>query len=794
MLLNIINILYILFYFQFLSFNLTINFSIKLIHNNKNMNSKEIKDPILSRSVMGNKSDFLMFKNETLKDFKDVQKKVNEKYKDLEVEIREKLESYETRINTYENKIIELSKLINTDKTIREKVDILMEFKEKADDKMLTEKIRLDNFRNDLNSNVERIDQILKDSVIYPGVIGGINRYKTFHDLIDYVLTQCSQNLTFREKSILDFKSYKTKLENTISSFNTQVNSIISTTSEYTKTCVNILEEKIKSIFNIYDDRLQDARLENASYAVGLERATEALKKELEKLEIFRKELYEKVENGILEVKNDNTRVVKLFTGYKKNFHIMQHKFTQLSDFIKDIRFRINLKEEVKRREYSHMSDLINFDKKKKPGFYEGIYDINIIKKGFTSQLKDYIEGRIKADELFKKRNEITKSVDKQSETILNNEAMRKKSVSGNINFNNNYGDEMKLNIVDLFKDSLSKRKSLLPEKLKLNYKKEEIKEEDGENYNSSKEINPIFYQTLKEKKINNFLEKDEIIKENKIQDKNKNKDKNDKKDNTIISKKDDLKIQIISKDKANENNNDSSQKISRASIKNVINDLFNVKNIIDNFQTINNESPSKDINDDQNRKNEQIKSNTIIANKGINNSLNNNNIITNANKYKQKNRSLGRPVTALNYKNNNNLIEQTSFKQKNNEIIISNELNNNKGNRLLSYKENKKVGNQEPKTVSVNIYNATMNSLGQFIQTSNFNANNKKKSNSSNQKNNKFLLKQFNVNPSTKTFGETRKEETRTLENMFNNLKNYVPKNDINFNENNYIGTKKMK
>ena len=132
---------------------------------------------------MGNQSDFLMFKNETLKDFKEVQKKVTEKYRDLEVEIREKLQSYETRITIYENKITELSNLINSDKTIRDKVDTLVEFKEKVDDTMIIEKIRLDNFRNDLNSNVDIIDHILKGSVIYPGVIEGINKYKTFHDL-----------------------------------------------------------------------------------------------------------------------------------------------------------------------------------------------------------------------------------------------------------------------------------------------------------------------------------------------------------------------------------------------------------------------------------------------------------------------------------------------------------------------------------------------------------------------------------------------------------------------------------
>ena len=489
-----------------------------------------MSDPILSRASMPSKNDFLLFKNETLKDFKEVQKKITEKYNNLDLEIKERLESYEQRINTYENKIIELSNLINTDKSIRDKVDNLMEFKEKADDTMLTEKIRLDNFRNDLNSNVDRIDQILKNSVIYPGVIGGISKYKTFHDLIDYVLTECSQNLTFREKSILDFKGYKTKLENIISSFNTQINTLLNTTSEYTKTCVKELEEKTKSLFNIYDDRLQDTRIENANYAVGLERATEALKKELENLEIIKKELYEKVDNGIYEVKNDNTRVVNLFKGYKRNFHVIQHKFNQLSDFIKDIRFRINLKEDVKRREYSHMSDLINFDKKKKPGFYDGVYDFNIVKKGLASQLKDYIEGKITADQLFKKKGQLSKSVSisKKNFSVTN----IGKSLPGDYN-GNLLGEEVKLNFVDLLKNSLSKKLSLESEEMKntqKSNKKEIIKEEEDENYNSSKELNSIFYKTVKEKKISrNLLEKElEQPKEDKKNDKNKTIDKKD--------------------------------------------------------------------------------------------------------------------------------------------------------------------------------------------------------------------------------------------------------------------------
>ena len=752
---------------------------------------KEKHDPILSRSVMPNKSDMMMFKNETLRDFKDAQKKFSEKYKNLEFEIKEKLQSYEQRIVTYEQKIIELSNLINTDKTIRDKVDKLMEFKEKADDTMLTEKIRLDNFRNDLNSNVERIDQILKDSVIYPGVVGGISKYKTFHDLIDYVLTQTSQNLTFREKSILDFKSYKTKLENIISSFNTQINTLLNTTSEYTKTCVKALEDKTKSIFEVYDDRLQDTRIENANYAIGLEKATEALKKELENLEVIKKELYEKVDNGILEVKNDNTRVTKLFSGYKKNFHIMQHKFTQLSDFIKDIRFRINLKEDVNRREYSHMSDLINFDKKKKEGFYDGVYSHNTIKKGLASQLKDYIEGRITADQLFKKKGENSKSMGKINEN-KNFEANKRRSLTG---LNNEENEEMKLNFFDLLKNNISKRMSLEPQELKnINNKNELIiKEEDEINNNISEEVNPMFYKTLKEKNSNkNILEQEpEKLKEekkidrSKIIDKNKSMDsksieKNkstDKKENIIKITKEDSKIQIVSKNKENENqkNNNidiSEKKNERASIKNVINDLFNVKNIMNNIKNAKNESNSNNKSTNQNdKKNENSKNNDAF-----NNLFNEKKV--EQNKIKPQNKSYNnRAATALNIKNN----EKNFF--------------NNK-NRLNSGNDNKKYGNQEPKSVSINIYNATMNSFGQVIPTINYkqNNNNKKKSNSSNQKNTKFYLKQNTSNPSYKSNIGPKKEDTNPLENILNNLNNYIPQNDLNIDETNYISLKKKK
>ena len=717
------------------------------------------EDPIigLSKSTFGKKNDLLLFKEETLKDFKQAQKKIVERYSNLDLEMKEKLEGFERRITTYENKIMELSNLINTDKTIREKVDNLMAFKEKVDENMVTEKIRLDNFRNELKSNVERIDKILTDSVIYPGIIGGISKYKTFHELIDYLLAQTSQNLTFREKGVLDFKGYKQKLETTIASFNTQINSLLNTTSEFTKTCVQEAEERMKSIYNIYDDRLQDARIENANYAIGLEKATEVLKKELENLYVVKNELYEKVDKGMQEVKNDNTRVVKLFSGYKKNFHLIQHKFTQLSDFIKDIRFRINLKEDVQRREYSHMANLINFDKKNQPGFYDGVYSDKMLKKGLGSQLKDYIEGRISAVQLFKSR-----SKDKKYSISDANESFSKN------NLNNSPEEDTKISFIDLFKESLKGRINA-DKKLSANYPKEIIKEED-ENINNE-EISPVFNKHNTDKNININTKliktkkeetKEEKKPENSSQKKEPEKEKEKEKEIIIKPKSEKEKIRIVSvdkkdKDQSKDNESDNKQndtkKIEKKpSIKNVISNLFNVKNLMSNL--------TKDPNDSK---------------------------VNETNKTESKNKN--RPMTV--HTNKQSIIDINPFKQINNSTIKEeNEIKKPKTSHYASIEIKQE---KRDKKIKDNIYNTTINPPAQNIPPIINNMMNKK-ANSSNKKNVKYYVKaRNNANKGNqRAFSGIKNDDAKTFQTMFNNLQSYMPKNDLNMYENNNFYKKK--
>ena len=105
---------------------------------------------------------------------------------------------------------------------------------------------------------------MFSDSIIYPGIIGNMSKFKTFHEYIDYTLVQIGEINTFKEKNLLDLKSYKIKLENLVESFKYQINNITNSMTEFTTKCVNDCEERIRNFYiKGYNEKLLDMNLQN---------------------------------------------------------------------------------------------------------------------------------------------------------------------------------------------------------------------------------------------------------------------------------------------------------------------------------------------------------------------------------------------------------------------------------------------------------------------------------------------------------------------------------------------------
>ena len=351
---------------------------------NSNEIEKNKEDPFALNSK-NIKMDLLLFKDEVLKDIKDMKKNITEKFNNTNNIITEKLESYDEKFDLYNEKILQLNKLIVEDKNIKDKVDKLMEAKLTFKDSILTHDIKLNHIEKDFNTKITQINGILSESVIYPNVIGGISKIKTFHEFIDYVLTQISQTNSFKEKNTSNLNSYKTKIENLIKRLQFQLDNLVKSNNEYTTKSVNESEEKIKNIFLLYDEKIKSVRVENQNYASSLEQLYKDMKEELKKINNIKNNIYNKINNDIYNMKKDNYQVVKLFGNYKNEFNLLKDRFTKLSEFIKDIRFRKNIGGDVKKKYFVDMANKIDFSKNN--------YDI-------SSGIKKYIHGEIKADEV----------------------------------------------------------------------------------------------------------------------------------------------------------------------------------------------------------------------------------------------------------------------------------------------------------------------------------------------------------------------------------------------------------
>ena len=366
--------------------------------NKENEIEKNKEDPF-ALNLTNIKNDILHFKDDILKDLKSMQKKISDKFEASNNLINSKIQSYEQKINLYNDKIIEISNLVITDKALKEKIENLSKSKLDLKDHILKNEIRLTNLEKEFQERVDKIEYILSDTVIYPSVIGLKGKFKAFHELIDYILFQLNQNITYREKNALDVSSYKKKLDNISQSLKIQLDNIIRSTNEFTTKSCNECEERIKSIFPLYDDRIKDIRVENLNYIKNLEQFYKELKEDFKRLVNMKNNLYNRFSSEVFNIKKDNIQVVKLFGNYKKEFNLMKDRLTKLSDFIKDIRFRINVGQEIKRMEFFNMANKIDFTKK------QTIEDNNT-----QSAIKKYISGEINADQLATYNRRLTKT------------------------------------------------------------------------------------------------------------------------------------------------------------------------------------------------------------------------------------------------------------------------------------------------------------------------------------------------------------------------------------------------
>ena len=296
--------------------------------------SRGDEDILISFNSNRMKKDLLIFKDELLKDLKRLQTKLYEKAEDNEIYTKEKIEEFNLQIKKYSEKVMSLSNSIITDKAIRENVESLIEYKNKNQEIVMTNGIQLDNLEKEFYNNIYRIDNILKESVIYPGIIGNITKFKTFHDFIDYILNECSLNISFREKTSLDINNLRNNDEKIIFNLTNKLEKAKKALSLYTDTCIKKIENKINNLNDALNDRINNYRIESMTYSENMKKASESLLKQVNSIIQTKNDIFNKFDEKMNIINKEHSRIIKYFTGYKNEFNEMRRAFKEMMDAI----------------------------------------------------------------------------------------------------------------------------------------------------------------------------------------------------------------------------------------------------------------------------------------------------------------------------------------------------------------------------------------------------------------------------------------------------------------------------
>ena len=176
-------------------------------------------------STMNLRKDMIKFQDETLKNIREMQSKLDKKYEKSDESLKENLLKFDLKIKNFEEKIAQLSHLINEDNLMKEKLESLLQFKEETQDAIFKRRAKYAEFEKQINANIDGINNILLNSVIYPAVIGKKAKFQTFHEFIDYIIQEISQLNTFKNKSQMDsMAAFKKKIDGVLEAFKIQIN------------------------------------------------------------------------------------------------------------------------------------------------------------------------------------------------------------------------------------------------------------------------------------------------------------------------------------------------------------------------------------------------------------------------------------------------------------------------------------------------------------------------------------------------------------------------------------------
>ena len=388
------------------------------------------------------KNDLIYFRNEILKDMKEMETKLNDKIVNLYSLINkinsksdEKLSAINIKIKTLQD---------NDPSIIETKINSVIErnnnnLEQKISD--LSTKIFI--LQKDLTNACYKYDKIVIDNLKVTGIIGDGCPYMNLKYFIEFLNKKITELITTKEKLVIEIKTFKNKINDMNNQIKTEIEKQKIFINEITSNRINESNKKCLERSNKLEERIDNLRLENYNFSNDLIKKTEELKIQWDKLENIKEEIYDKLNEEKISFKKYTDNLSNSFNSQKKEFTNIKNKFNDKSNIFKQLPYRrnsiniTNIGTRLGDKDISKISNKKSLSKK----YFFNKDELSLINKDEIHILKeDKINENI--NEIDKEENvnnikEILSENSEKKQNIIENEKENEKENELNVEINN---------------------------------------------------------------------------------------------------------------------------------------------------------------------------------------------------------------------------------------------------------------------------------------------------------------------------------------------------------------------
>ncbi len=289
------------------------------------------------------KSDFIYFQNEILKDLKNLELVFNEKTEEMMKTININKTNADSNFETFSQTLKELSEKVGFSEENSKFGEKINTIQKKLEDLSINSRVKINSIEREINNMAIKYDKIFINNLVVPGLIGNSCPFLTLANFIENANKKINELIIDKKKQGMDLKTYKDKLENLIGVFNNRVNNSEEKFKEYCNICFNNYDKNSNDRFNALEDKIGSLRMENVKYSSELIERSNELKMDWDKVMNIKKEVDDKLNSELAKYSKYNNDLIKIFENQKSEFNLIKKRFTELSEFIKDVRFRNNI-------------------------------------------------------------------------------------------------------------------------------------------------------------------------------------------------------------------------------------------------------------------------------------------------------------------------------------------------------------------------------------------------------------------------------------------------------------------